>query len=59
MGGLEERPMESNSAIHQTNVENLFYDFPDETLEIAATKDEGASPITLYVCTALYYCPGP
>jgi hypothetical protein len=52
-------PMENNRAINQTEIESLYYEFPDETLEIAAADGEKAGRITLYICTALYFCPGP
>ena len=51
--------MESNRAIDQTEIENLYSEFPDETLEIVAADGEKAGRITLYICTALYFCPGP
>ena len=51
--------MKDSRAIDRTEIENLNYEFPDETLEIAATPGEKAGRITLYICTALYFCPGP
>jgi len=49
--------MESNGAIDQSEI-NLFYEFSDEALEIAA-EGETAGVITLNFCTAFYFCPGP
>jgi len=51
--------MENNCAIDQTEIENLCYEFPDETLEIATAGGEKGGKITLYYCTALYFCPAP
>jgi hypothetical protein len=52
-------PMENNCAIDQAEFE-FSYEFPDETLEIAAvTGGEKTNRITLYYCTALYFCPAP
>ena len=52
--------MENNRAIDQTKLENLSYEFSDEALEIAARGGKKvAGNITLYYCTALYFCPGP
>jgi hypothetical protein len=50
--------MESNGAINQSEFNNLFYEFSDETLEIAA-EGETAGGITVNYCTAFYFCPGP
>ncbi len=44
-----------NCAIDQTEIENLCYGFPGETLEIAAGGEIG-DKITLYYCTAVYSC---
>ena len=54
------RDMEDDCAADQTELDKLVYEFPDETLEIAA-GGEKAGNITLYYyyCTALYFCPGP
>jgi len=51
--------MESNGAIDQNEINYLFYDFPDDTLEITAGGGRGADRITLNYCTAFYFCPGP
>jgi hypothetical protein len=41
------------------NEENfLIYEIPDEELE-ACGGMEKANSITLWVCTAQYFCPGP
>jgi hypothetical protein len=41
------------------NEENfLIYEIPDEELE-AYVGMEKANSITLWVCTAQYFCPGP
>jgi hypothetical protein len=43
------------------NEENfLMYEIPDDALEAAAcTRNEKANNFTQWVCTALYFCPGP
>jgi hypothetical protein len=43
------------------NEENfLMYEIPDDVLEAAAcTGNEKANNFTQWVCTALYFCPGP
>ena len=43
------------------NEENFFmYEIPDDVLEAAAyTGNEKANNFTQWVCTALYFCPGP
>ena len=52
--------MENNCAIDQTELEKLSYEFPDEALEIAATRrGEKQGNITLSYCTGLNFCPGP
>jgi hypothetical protein len=52
--------MENNSALDRTELEMLSEQFPDQALENAATtRADEADKITLYYCTALYFCPGP
>jgi len=43
------------------NEENLLmYEISDDVLEAAACiGDEKANKFTQWVCTALYFCPGP
>jgi hypothetical protein len=43
------------------NEENfLVHEIPDHVLESAAcTGNEKANTFTQWVCTALYFCPGP
>jgi hypothetical protein len=45
----------------QNEEENfLMYEIPDDVLEAAAcTGNERANNFTQWVCTALYFCPGP
>ena len=44
---------------YDQNEENfLIYEIPDEELE-ASVRIEKANSITLWVCTAQYFCPGP
>jgi hypothetical protein len=45
----------------QNEEENfLMYEIPDDVLEAAAcTGNEKANNFTQWVCTALYFCPGP
>jgi len=50
--------MESNGAIDQSEINYLFYEFSDETLENVA-EGETACGITGNYCTAFYFCPGP
>jgi len=39
---------------------SLLYEIPDHVLEAAACiGNERASTFTQWVCTALYFCPGP
>jgi hypothetical protein len=52
--------MENNCAIDRMELEMLSEQFPDEALESAVTAcAEKKDKITLYYCTALYFCPGP
>jgi hypothetical protein len=52
--------MENNCAIDQAELEKLSYEFPDDALEISAIAGgERTDKITLYYCTALYFCPAP
>jgi len=49
---------------HMTRDENeenfLVYEIPDRVLESAACAgNEKANTFTQWVCTALYFCPGP
>jgi hypothetical protein len=49
------------SAFEQIDCEILFCEFSDEALEVQANKPRETTigNITLYYCTALYFCPGP
>ena len=52
--------MKNNCAIDQAELETLSGEFADEAFEIAALAgSENVGNITLYYCTALYFCPGP
>ena len=52
--------MKNSCAIDQRELEMLSYELADEALEIAAIADgKQVGNITLYYCTALYFCPGP
>ena len=48
-------------ALDQADVEILCYEFSDEVLEFEAAlgREKGLGNITLWYCTALYFCPGP
>jgi hypothetical protein len=51
--------MENNFAVDQTEPEGLSYEISDDVLEIAAAaRTNGGNNITMYFCTALYFCPG-
>ena len=40
--------------------ENILHEIPDDVLETAAgTGNESAANFTQWVCTAVYFCPGP
>lgn len=45
--------------LDQNEEDVLIYEISDELLETAYIRNETAGNITLWVCTALYYCPGP
>ena len=47
--------------IDQDQERILTYLFPDEVLEAAASSsnNERKEIFTQWICTALYYCPGP
>jgi hypothetical protein len=46
--------------IEQNKEEPLIQEISDAMLEIAAATDDGRlSNFTQWVCTALYFCPGP
>jgi hypothetical protein len=46
--------------VEQSNEAPLIYEISDEMLEIAAcTNGEKVGNFTQWMCTALYYCPGP
>jgi hypothetical protein len=51
--------MENNC--DQTEFVAFWSSISDEALEIAAANraDKAAANITMYYCTALYFCPGP
>jgi hypothetical protein len=51
--------MENNC--DQTEFGAFGSEISDEALEIAATNsaDKAWANITMYYCTALYFCPGP
>jgi hypothetical protein len=49
--------MENNC--DQAELAPFDYEISDESLEIAAASDADKSNITLWYCTALYFCPGP
>jgi hypothetical protein len=46
---------------NQNKEENLLmYEIPDDVLEtVACTGNGKANNFTQWVCTALYFCPGP
>ncbi len=46
---------------HGGNEENFpVYEIPDEVVENAACmRNDKTSNFTQWVCTALYFCPGP
>jgi len=47
-------------AIEQIKGEPLIQEISDAMLEIAAgTDDERLNTFTQWVCTAVYFCPGP
>jgi hypothetical protein len=40
--------------------ENVLDEIPDDVLETAAgTGNESAIKFTQWICTAVYFCPGP
>lgn len=42
------------------NEENVMDEIPDDVLETAAgTGNESAIKFTQWICTAVYFCPGP
>jgi hypothetical protein len=51
--------MENNC--DQTEFVAFGFEISDEALEIAAANsaDKASANITMYYCTALYFCPGP
>jgi hypothetical protein len=50
--------MKNNFAVDQTEPEVLSYEVSDDVLEIAAAaRTDGGNNITMYFCTALYFCP--
>lgn len=51
--------MENNCALDWIELEILSEQFPDEALERVAVARADTDKITLYYCTALYFCPGP
>jgi hypothetical protein len=52
--------MENNSPLDRDELQMLTEQFSDDALEIAAAaRSDEVDRITLYFCTALYFCPGP
>ena len=46
--------------LDQNEEESLTYEVSDEALEVAAcTEREKANTFTQWICTAIYFCPGP
>lgn len=44
----------------QTEDATFSYDIPDEVLETAASSGKGpVNNFTQWMCTALFFCPGP
>jgi hypothetical protein len=44
----------------QNNENFLVHEIPDEVVETAAyIRNEKTNNFTQWVCTALYFCPGP
>jgi hypothetical protein len=45
----------------QNNEEHLTYEISYEALEVAAACLDGqkANTFTQWICTAMYFCPGP
>jgi hypothetical protein len=50
-----------NDTTRDQNEENFpIYEIPDDVLETAAcTGNQKANIFTQWMCTALYFCPGP
>jgi hypothetical protein len=44
---------------HQNEEHFLAYDIPDEELEVIGMETTNAITLTQWICTALYFCPGP
>jgi hypothetical protein len=44
---------------HQNEEHFLTYDIPDEELEVIGMQTANAITLTQWICTALYFCPGP
>jgi len=52
--------MGRDAAFKEADHELLYCEFPDEALETAAgVRENPIGNITMYFCTALYFCPGP
>jgi hypothetical protein len=46
--------------LDQIDEEPLTYEVSDEALELATcTEREKANAFTQWICTAIYFCPGP
>jgi hypothetical protein len=46
--------------LDQNDEEPLTYEVSDEALELATcTEREKANTFTQWICTAIYFCPGP
>lgn len=46
--------------VNDKNEENVLDEIPDDVLEAAAcTGNEKAINFTQWICTAVYFCPGP
>jgi hypothetical protein len=49
-----------NKMTDQNEEEPLTYEVSDEALEVATcTGKEKANTFTQWICTAIYFCPGP
>jgi len=46
--------------LDQNDEEALTYEVSDDVLEVAAcTEREKGNTFTQWICTAMYFCPGP
>ena len=53
------RTMAKDCTLSEADHEMLYCEISDEALEIQARRETATGNITLYYCTALYFCPGP